>query len=128
VALALAWSDLPLRYRLPALGHVPTAEALTWMIAYDERLCRDEACRQKPEGVKVESLACTPLSARRIDSWKQWDSVGGARCSFRYATGADAFSTWSRLTRTLAYRKHGCGDEGQEADLWCLTWNVREEG
>lgn len=121
-ALALA-GGLPLY----GLGDVPSAKEIKHNIAFYEQRC-EQTCQYKPELVKVRNVACTPLSEKFIRKWDEWDAEGGARCTYSYAV-PDLQGRYlrHRVTETFVLRRWACGAEGQEADMWCLTWNGHKE-
>jgi hypothetical protein len=111
--------------RLYGLGDVPSAEAIRHGIAFYGERC-EQTCKNEPEKVKVRIVACRALSAKTIRAWNLWNAEGGARCTYSYAIPDPQGSfRWRRTTEVLVLQRSACGDEGQEADLWCFNWIVR---
>ncbi|APR53173.1 hypothetical protein CA238_04835 [Sphingomonas koreensis] len=76
--------------------------------------------------IRISTLNCRTIPIRTFDLKNEgWDLEAVVQCRYKIAIKDD--DSWQqpiRKTRVLTYRRHACGDEGQEADLWCLYWHL----
>lgn len=79
-----------------------------------------------PPRLQVSALRCQSVRLRDFDPQGERNNLDAvARCRYLLQTAMeDAWGPQILQKNTFVYLRHGCGDVGQEADLWCFLWSL----
>ncbi|WP_428681088.1 hypothetical protein [Sphingopyxis sp.] len=75
---------------------------------------------------RVRELRCQTMPIRQFDpAGDRWNLEAVARCQYKVAFSSD--TGWAppiSKNAVFIYLRDGCGEAGQEADLWCFMWHI----